>query len=83
MSNSDIKIKDVSRKSGQLLTLDLSELPKLPYPYEDWEEPSIEELSEAKREKYETNLDGVMNVQVPVPVKEEKAELISAATSAC
>ncbi len=78
MSNSDIKIKDISRKTDQLFTLETKDLPKLPYPYEDWEEPPIGDISEAKRAKYETNLDGIMNVQVPVPkTDEEKEQLVA------
>ncbi len=73
-----MKIQDISKKSERLAPIDVSKLPKLPYPYEDWEDPPIEELSEKKRAGRDNSLDGVMNVVVPIPETEEGKEQIVA-----
>jgi Fe-S oxidoreductase len=78
MSKSVTKIKDISRKSDQLFTLDPKSLPKLPYPYEDWEDPPIPEVSEAKRKGKNLTLDGVLNIAVPEPETEEEKEKLVA-----
>lgn len=49
MSERLTSIKDISKKTDQLFTLDPTKLPKLPYPYEDWEDPPIPEISETNR----------------------------------
>ena len=57
MKNNDIRIKNISDKKDQLYEVDLDNLPELPYPYHDWEDPPIEEIQESKREKYDSSLD--------------------------
>lgn len=78
MSNKDIKIKDIGKKTDQLFRLDLNDLPKLPYPYEDWEEKPIPEVSEAKRKGKNISLDGFLNVVVPEPETEAEKEAMVA-----
>lgn len=79
MNNENIKPQDIDRKDlDQLFTLDPSKFPKLPYPYEDWEELPMEELSDAKKKKYDTSLDGAVNLTFPkIETKEEEEELVA------
>jgi Fe-S oxidoreductase len=78
MINGRIKVKDISKKTDQLHKIDPGQLPKLPYPYEDWKDSPIPEVSEAKRKGKNLSLDGVLNVPVPEPeTEEEKEELVA------
>ncbi|UCD94316.1 MAG: (Fe-S)-binding protein, partial [Candidatus Zixiibacteriota bacterium] len=74
MSERLTSIKDISKKTDKLFTLDPTKLPKLPYPYEDWEDPPIPEISESKRAIRDVSLDGVLNVNIPIPETEEEKE---------
>jgi len=76
MSSKDIKIKDFGKKTDQLYKLDLSKIPKLPYPYEDWEDPPIPEIPEIKRKGKNISLDGILNIAVPEPETEEEKEAL-------
>ncbi|UCD17399.1 MAG: (Fe-S)-binding protein [Candidatus Zixiibacteriota bacterium] len=78
MSKPPTRIKDISKRTDQLFTLDTSTLPKLPYPYEDWVDPPIPEVPEVKRAGKDLSLDGVMNVSVPSPDTEEERERLVA-----
>ena len=79
MSNDKkIHIKDISKKTDQLFTLDLKDIPKLPYPYADWEDPPFPEISEAKRKGKNISLDGVLNITIPEPETEEEKERLVA-----
>ncbi len=76
MSNDRINIKDISKKTDRLFQLDPAKLPRLPYPYEDWEDPPFEELPETRKDR-DSSLDGYMNVQVKVPeTEQDKEELV-------
>ena len=78
MSNGDIRPRDISKKIDRLFTLDSKQLAKLPYPYEDWEDSSIPELSDEKKKNYEHSLDGVVNLPFPIPETEAgKEELVA------
>ncbi len=70
--------KDIGKKLDQLFELQSGNLTPLPYPYEDWEEKPFEPLSEVKRQKNETTLDGIMNLNFPIPETEEEKEKIVA-----
>jgi len=70
----DIHVKDISKKTDQLYTLDPNEYEKLPYPYEDWEDKPMPELSETRKKGKDVSLDGVLNVVVPVPETEQQKE---------
>lgn len=74
MSNRQLRLKDIGRNSKQLLTIDPKSLPRLPYPYENWEDPPLPEISESKRASKDVSLDGVLNVPVPVPSTDEDKE---------
>jgi len=78
MSKCDIRIKDISKKTDQLFEVNPKDLPKLPYPYEDWEDSPIPEVSEVKRAGKDLSLDGVLNVPFPVPETEEEKEKLVA-----
>jgi Fe-S oxidoreductase len=73
MSDDRIRVKDISKKTDRLFQLDTAKLPKLPYPYEDWEDPAFEELPETKKDR-DASLDGYMNVQIKVPQTEQEQE---------
>ena len=76
--NKDIKIKDFGKETDQLVTLDPADLPPLPYPYEDWEDPPYEEIPEHKKKGRDLSLDGIMNVIVPIPeTEQEKEEMVA------
>lgn len=74
MSRNLIRVKDIGKKTDQLFTLDPSQLPKLPYPYEDWEDKPLPDVNEIKRKGRNLTLDGVLNVPVPEPETEEQKE---------
>jgi len=73
-----IKVKDIGKKTDRLYTLDPKDFPKLPYPYEDWEDPPYPEVTEIKRKGKDISLDGILNVPVPAPeTDEEKEQLVA------
>jgi Fe-S oxidoreductase len=77
MNRNMIKVKDIGKKTEQLFTLDPKCLPKLPYPYEDWQDQPIPDLSAGRRLGKDVSLDGVLNVPVPSPkTEQEKEELV-------
>jgi Fe-S oxidoreductase len=77
MKAQSTKITDLSRPAEKLVDLDVKDLQPLPPPYQDWEDPPISELSEAKRAKMEHSLDGVVGVVIPPPkTEQEKEELV-------
>ncbi|MCP4724866.1 MAG: (Fe-S)-binding protein, partial [bacterium] len=62
----------------QLFELDTKDLPKLPYPYEDWEDKPYPEVSEARKEANDLSLDGILNIGVPkIEDAEEKAKMVA------
>jgi len=78
MSKEIKNINDISKKADQLFTLDTKKLPKLPYPYENWEDPPIPEIPEKKRAGKDISLDGILNVVVPDPETDEEKEKLVA-----
>ena len=72
MKAQDIRIKDISTKDEQLCDLDPKTFPKLPYPYEDWVDPPLDDLSDAKKEKFLTSLDGTLNPRTLKDVSDEE-----------
>lgn len=78
MKSDDIRIKDISKKTDQLVTLDPKRLTKLPYPYQDWEEPAFGEISAEKRATKDASLDGIMNLVVEMPKTDEEKEKLVA-----
>ena len=72
------KLNDIGKKTDRLFSLDLENLPRLPYPYEDWVDPPYPEISAATRAVKDVSLDGVLNVPVPIPETEEERERLVA-----
>jgi Fe-S oxidoreductase len=78
MKGQDVKIKQLCEQCGQLVELNVADIPKLPHPYEDWEDSPITEISAEKRQQLEAGLDGVIGVRIPVPkTQAEKDELVA------
>jgi Fe-S oxidoreductase len=78
MSKNNINVKDISKKTDQLIHLDPASIPKLPYPYEDWEDPPIPTIPEAKLKGKDVSLDGIMNLSFPKPeTDKEKEEMVA------
>jgi len=76
----EVRIKDIGKPSKQLIKLRLEDLMKLPPPYDKpGEEPEMTEPKEEWREKYITELDGYIAIDVPFEkpkTKEEEQRLI-------
>ncbi len=66
--------EELSKKSDQLVELNVEDLPKLPYPYEDYEEPVITALTADQKEKWEHSLDGISALTLPKPSSPEEEE---------
>lgn len=72
--NKNTRLRDFGKNTDRVLEIDPKELPRLPYPYEDWEDRPIPEVSETKRRGKDISLDGFLNVTVRVPETEEEKE---------
>ena len=78
MSKKHISVRDISKKTERLHTIDMAELEKLPYPYEGWEDPPIPEVPESKLVDRDVSLDGIMNLNFPKPkTDKEKEEIVA------
>jgi Fe-S oxidoreductase len=79
MKDDKIKnIKDFSKPGKQITNLNPDDFLKLPYPYEDWKDKPISELTDAQKDKYENSLDGLSGIAIPKPeTEEEKEELVA------
>ncbi len=64
-----IRIEDMAKADGQLVTLEPSDLMPLPPPYD--EPRPLEELSAEQRQRYEASLDGILGVAIPKPARAE------------
>jgi len=78
MNDNKIRVRDISKKTKRLHTLDTKAFPRLPYPYEDWEDPPIPEVSETKSKGKDISLDGILNITVPSPESDEEKEKLVA-----
>jgi len=54
------------------------QLVPLPYPYQDWKDQPIPELSEAQLERYEVGPDGISAMRMPIPKTEEERDKLVA-----
>ena len=71
-------IKDFSQLDGNLAALDPENFMKLPYPYEDWIDPPIKDLTDDQKNRLEHSLDGLSAVQITKPqTGKEKEELVA------
>lgn len=70
-----IRLQDISSPVEQLITLNLEELMKLPPPYnKPNSEPSLTEPKPEWKQKYFTDLDGYIAIDVPAKPKTEEEE---------
>jgi len=71
-------IREFSNPDGRITTLDSTTYIKLPYPYEDWVDPPIKELTEDQKSRLEHSLDGLSAIAIPKPETDsEKEELVA------
>jgi Fe-S oxidoreductase len=77
MKGIDVGIEHLCTDCRQLVDLEPSELPRLPHPYEDWEDDPIADIGDERRGRVESSLDGVVGLRIPVPeTEEQKKELV-------
>jgi Fe-S oxidoreductase len=69
-----MKPEDISRKADQLEEIKVKDLPRLPPPYENYEEPEIKELTEDQKSRWEHSLDGISAINLPRPETPEEEE---------
>ena len=71
-------IEDFAKLDGNLAELDPENFMKLPYPYEDWVDPPIKDLTDDQKNRLEHSLDGLSAISIPKPQTEkEKEELVA------
>ena len=71
-------IKDFTKENEQLTSLNPDEFIKLPYPYEDWVDQPIRELSDDQKNRLEHSLDGFSAVAIPKPKTDSEKEVLVA-----
>jgi Fe-S oxidoreductase len=77
MKNKKLSIKDFSKDTDQLTHVDLSDLPPLPPPYDQMDDPAWKEIKPEMRETQEFSLDDTSVLNFPKPkTKEEEQELV-------
>ncbi len=67
-------IKDFTMMDGQITTLDPASYMRLPYPYEDWVDAPIKELTDDQKNRLEHSLDGLSAIAISVPASEAEKE---------
>ena len=71
-------IEDFAKLDGNLAELDPDNFMKLPYPYEDWVDPPIKDLTDDQKNRLEHSLDGLSAISISKPQTEkEKEELVA------
>jgi Fe-S oxidoreductase len=71
-------ITDFSKLDGSLAALNPENFMKLPYPYEDWVDPPIKDLTDDQKNRLEHSLDGLSAIPITKPQTEkEKEELVA------
>jgi Fe-S oxidoreductase len=71
-------IKDFSKTDEQISSLNPDEFIKLPYPYEDWVDQPIRELTDDQKNRLEHSLDGFSAIAIPKPKSDEEKEQLVA-----
>jgi Fe-S oxidoreductase len=74
MKSQDVRIKDMSSKEEQITHLDPKKFPKLPHPYEDWDDGEMQQLTDDQKTRIEHGLDGVSAIGLIKPESEEEKE---------
>ncbi len=71
-------IEEFAKRDGRLTELEPEEFLKLPYPYDDWVDPPIKELTDDQKNRLEHSLDGLSVISIPKPeTDQEKEELVA------
>ncbi|MEJ2505178.1 MAG: (Fe-S)-binding protein [Ignavibacteriaceae bacterium] len=71
-------IKEFADRDKQITSLNPDEYLKLPYPYEDWVDQPIKDLTEDQKNRLEHSLDGMAGIPITKPKDEkEKEELVA------
>lgn len=71
-------IKEFAEADERLAALDPGKYLKLPYPYDDWVDPPIKELTDEQKNRLEHSLDGLSAVSIPKPeTSKDKEELVA------
>ncbi|MEJ2617634.1 MAG: (Fe-S)-binding protein, partial [Ignavibacteriaceae bacterium] len=71
-------VEDFAKLDGNLTDLDPENFMKLPYPYEDWVDPPIKDLTDDQKNRLEHSLDGLSAISILKPQTEkEKEELVA------
>ncbi len=74
-----MKPEQMSEKSEQLVEIRVEDLPKLPPPFDVYNETPITPLSEDQKSRWEHSLDGVSALNLPRPANaEEERKLVEA-----
>ncbi len=72
-----MKIGDISKECGQLVTIQPSDLMPLPYPYDKVEKDrAMSALTADQKAQYEGSLDGVVGVGIPKPATKAEEEAL-------
>ncbi|MEM2176158.1 MAG: (Fe-S)-binding protein, partial [Archaeoglobaceae archaeon] len=74
-----VAIADIAKKDAQLVKITLEDLMKLPHPYDkEGMEPNVTEPKAEWKDRYVTELDGYVAIDVPwkPKTKEEEGELV-------
>jgi Fe-S oxidoreductase len=66
--------QDMGKASEQLVVLQPEDLMKLPPPYEDWEEPAFDELTDDQKSRLEHGLDGHVAIGLKKPETDQEKE---------
>ena len=72
-----MKIKDISKKADRMVTIKPEDLMPLPYPYNTPDaEPSLRELTEEQKGRYDASLDGILAIGIPRPATKEEEDAL-------
>ena len=78
MKPKETVLKDLCSPCGQLVDIDMKDIPKLPHPYEDWVDEPMKQVTEERRAEVDASLDGVVAARVPVPKTDEERDALVA-----
>jgi Fe-S oxidoreductase len=71
-----VRLTDITREEGQLVTLKPGDLMPLPNPVNLEEEPPFGETSAEQKRKFETSMDGFIALGIPKPVSKNEEEAL-------
>jgi Fe-S oxidoreductase len=78
MKRGDVKVRDIGTKEGRLADVSNERLLVLPPPYDGAEGPVLNDLSESRKQRYDTSLDGFVGLGISPPAtKEEEGRFVA------